>query len=241
MSRPRRITGILFDKDGTLFDFERSWTNWMSSLLRRLARGDERSAEAAGRSIGFDYHGNRFKPDSFVIAGTPAQIFDRLQLEFPDWPSPELHDAIEESSTAAMQAEAVPLKPLLSGMVRTGYRLGIATNDSESVARAHIRDAGVADLFEFVAGSDSGFGAKPDPGMLRAFCAHAGIAPASALYVGDSLLDLEAGRRAGIETVGVLTGMADRKELSPMAAAVLDDIGQLPDWLERRNGTNAQT
>ena len=241
MSRPPRIAGILFDKDGTLFDFERSWTNWMSSLLRRLARGDERSAEAAGRSIGFDYRGNRFRPDSFVIAGTPAQILGRLRIEFPAWSSSDLHDAIEESSADAAQAEAVPLKPLLSGLVRTGFRLGVATNDSESAARAHIGDAGIADMFEFVAGSDSGFGAKPDPGMLQAFCAHAGIAPTSALYVGDSLLDLEAGRRAGIETIGVLTGMASRKELSPMAAAVLDDIGQLPDWLEQRNGPNAQT
>lgn len=213
----------------------------MSSLLRRLARGDERAAEAAGRGLGFDYRRNRFKPDSFVIAGTPAQIFERLQIEFPAWSAPELYREIEESSEAAALAEAVPLRPLLSDMVRNGFRLGVATNDSESVARAHIRDAGITDMFEFVAGSDSGFGAKPDPGMLHAFCAHTGIAPASALYVGDSLLDLEAGRRAGIETVGVLTGMADRKELSPMAAAVFDDIGQLPDWLERRNGPNAQT
>ena len=240
MSRPPRIAGILFDKDGTLFDFEGSWTNWMSALLRRLARGDERAAEAAGRSLGFDYRRNRFRPDSFVIAGTPAQVLDRLRIEFPDWSSSDLHRAIEESSEAAAQAEAVPLKPLLSGMLRTGYRLGVATNDSESAARAHIRGAGIEDMFEFVAGSDSGFGAKPDPGMLHAFCAHTGIAPMSTLYVGDSLLDLEAGRRAGIETVGVLTGMADRRELSPMAAAVLDDIGHLPDWLEQRNGPSAQ-
>ena len=48
--------------------------------------------------------------------------------------------------------------------------------------------------------------------------------------VGDSTHDLIAGRAAGMQTVGVLTGMAEA-ELAPLADAVLPDIGHLPDWL----------
>jgi phosphoglycolate phosphatase len=50
--------------------------------------------------------------------------------------------------------------------------------------------------------------------------------------VGDSLHDLRAGRAAGMTVVGVLTGVARRQELEPEADVVLDDITQLPAWLD---------
>jgi hypothetical protein len=70
-------------------------------------------------------------------------------------------------------------------------------------------------IFDFVAGCDSGFGAKPDPGMCLAFAAHLGHAPDTILMVGDSLHDLTAGRAAGMRTVGVLTGIARRRTSHP--------------------------
>jgi phosphoglycolate phosphatase len=49
--------------------------------------------------------------------------------------------------------------------------------------------------------------------------------------VGDSTHDLVAGRAAGMQTLGVLTGVADSEELAPFADAVLPDIGHIPGWL----------
>ena len=108
------------------------------------------------------------------------------------------------------------------------------TNDSESVARAHLRAAGIEGMFDFVAGADSGHGAKPSPGPLLAFATAMGHAPDRVVMVGDSLHDLAAGRAAGMWTAGVLTGMADADTLAPMADVVLPDIGHLPDWLSAR-------
>ena len=51
------------------------------------------------------------------------------------------------------------------------------------------------------------------------------------VMVGDSLHDLVAGRAAGMQTVGVLTGPACRDELAPCADVVLPDIGHLTTWL----------
>jgi phosphoglycolate phosphatase len=86
-------------------------------------------------------------------------------------------------------------------------------------------------MFDFIAGSDSGFGAKPAPGMLLAFADHIGIDPGEIAMVGDSEHDLVAGRAAGMATVGVLTGVAGRQDLLPHADVVLPDIGYLADWL----------
>ena len=123
-------------------------------------------------------------------------------------------------------------------MAARGLHLGVATNDSEHAARAHLRTAGIHDRFAFIAGADSGHGGKPDPGMCLAFAAAVGIAPGQVLMVGDSLHDLHAGRAAGMRTLGVLTGMANAAELAPHADLVLPDIGALSGVLGPGNRLN---
>ena len=130
--------------------------------------------------------------------------------------------------------EAVPLVPLLSALRARGLRLGVATNDSEAPARAHLAAHGLTGLLDFVAGCDSGYGPKPGPGMCRAFAATQGLDPGRVFMVGDSRHDLEAGRAAGMRTIAVLTGIATAQDLAPLAEAVLPDIGALPALLDRQ-------
>ena len=84
------------------------------------------------------------------------------------------------STAAAPQVEAMPLVPLLDRLLAAGLTLGLATNDFGGPARSHLERAGILDRFAFVAGYDSGHGAKPEPGMLAAFCAATGIPPGPA-------------------------------------------------------------
>ena len=72
------IKAVLFDKDGTLFDFQATWADWSRRLLDELAGGDAARAEVLGRTIGFDYSRAAFAPDSPVIAATPDEIADAL-------------------------------------------------------------------------------------------------------------------------------------------------------------------
>jgi phosphoglycolate phosphatase len=120
---------------------------------------------------------------------------------------------------------------MIAALKERGVVLGVMTNDAELSARAHLESAGVLDGFAFVAGFDSGYGAKPDPDPLLAFCKAAGVDPSRAAMVGDSEHDLVAGRAAGMRTLAVLTGMAGADELSPHADAVLPDVGHIPAWL----------
>ena len=89
----------------------------------------------------------------------------------------------------------------------------------------------MSDRFDFIAGSDSGFGGKPAPGQLLAFCDATGLAPDTCVMVGDSTHDLDAGRAAGMRCVAVLTGVATRTDLAPFADAVLTSVADLPAWL----------
>ena len=228
------IEAIVFDKDGTLFDFAATWEAWAEAFLLRATGQDRARAQVIGAQIGFDLATRCFAPDSVVIAGTPAEVAEALGGHFPDLSGPALIDMLNEEAERAPQVEAVPLAPFLDGLRARGLRLGVATNDAEAPARAHLGAAKVLDRFDFVAGFDSGYGAKPEPGPLLAFCSAVDVDPARALMVGDSTHDLHAGRAAGMSTLGVLTGMAGADELAPHADAVLPDIGHIPAWLAAR-------
>ncbi|MES2540475.1 MAG: HAD family hydrolase [Pseudomonadota bacterium] len=224
------IDGLIFDKDGTLFDFRISWGRWAATFLRRIAQ-DEGHAARLGRAIGYDLGSGTFAPDSPVIAATAADIAAALLPELPGMTLAELTERIDASAGMAPMSEAVPLRPLLDALRGRGLRLGLATNDSEAPARQHLATHGITDCFDFIAGYDSGHGAKPGPGMCLAFVRQTGLDAARVAMVGDSRHDLEAGRAAGMRTIAVLTGVAKREELAPHADVVLADIGAIPEWL----------
>jgi phosphoglycolate phosphatase len=230
MSRVR-ADGVLFDKDGTLFDFSATWDVWAGGMLSDLAAGVPGRLEALARAARYDLDARRFYRDSAVIAGTNREAAECLAAELPEWTVDAIERHLMLDSAQAPLAPAVPLAPLLDQLDALGLRLGVMTNDTEYGARTHLRGAGVEARFHFIAGYDSGHGAKPSPEPLLAFAQAQGLEPGRVVMVGDSRHDLIAGRAAGMQCVGVLTGPAERADLEPLADVVLADIGHLPAWL----------
>lgn len=227
------IDAVIFDKDGTLFDFRASWGAWTEALIDALvARGAD--GARLEELLGFDRRYRVFRPDSAVIAHTTPEIADLVHSAVPDLPIAELNDLMNRLAAEAPMQPAVPLRTVLLGLRDRGLSLGLATNDTELPARAHLDGAGVLDLFDFVAGCDSGWGGKPAPGQLLAFSSAVGVPPERAVMVGDSLHDIVAGKAAGMATVAVLTGIAGAQELSPHADVVLPDIAALGAWIDAR-------
>lgn len=228
------ISALIFDKDGTLFDFTATWGGWARSALTELSRGDAALAARLAAAMRYDPQTGRFAEDSTVIAGTTAEVADLLARHLPGRDGASVAAELNALSAQAPQVPAVDLPDVLGALRGRGLRLGLATNDSEAAAAAHLAGAGVADLFDFVAGYDSGHGAKPGPGQLLAFTNQIGVAPDAVAMVGDSLHDAAAARAAGMAAVGVLTGVAPRAVLEPAFDIVLPHIGALPEWLDAR-------
>lgn len=227
------VAGLLFDKDGTLFDFHRSWADWTAAIIVELSQAVPDRAAGLARALRFDLTGPRFLPDSPIIAGTSADIADVIVPLLPGWTADGLVSFLNQRAAQVPMVPAVALRPLLGRLSAAGYRLGVATNAGASEAAAHLSAAGIDDLFEFVAGFDTGHGPKPGPGMCTAFARATGLPPGRVAMIGDSLHDLHAGRAAGMRTVGVLTGLAAAADLAPHADVILADIGALPDWLSQ--------
>ena len=224
------IKGLLFDKDGTLFDFRQTWGGWTDRFLGHIADSST-LADTLAAAIGFDRRSKEFSHDSPAIAGTPSDIAEEIAPFLPDRSVSDLTAQIIESSSTAPQISPVPLVAFLRNLRSSGFFLGVATNDAEASARAHLQQTEIEDCFDFIAGYDSGFGPKPGAGMPRAFLAATGLEPSQAVMIGDSMHDLLAGQAAGLRCIGVLTGTASERTLASLADSVLPSIADLPEWL----------
>ncbi|SEQ27785.1 HAD family hydrolase [Thalassovita taeanensis] len=231
-----QVKAVLFDKDGTLFDFRATWDVWAAGVIADLSQGDAALAGRIADAAVYDLGTGRFHPGSPIIAGTNREAAECIAQALPGRAVEELELFLMTRAAEAPLAPAVPLVPFLAGLSARGMALGVMTNDTEHGARAHLTAAGVLERFDFIAGFDSGYGAKPDPEPLLAFAQATGVAPEAVVMVGDSTHDLIAGRRAGMQTLGVLTGTAGTAELHPYADAVLPDIGHIPGWLDTPQG-----
>jgi phosphoglycolate phosphatase len=225
------LRGLLFDKDGTLFDFHGTWSAWSLALIERLAKGNAARAKALARALDFDLESQRFRKSSPVIAGTMEVLVRAVIRTLPEMRPDGVRQHLIRSAAEVRPVEAVPLAPLLDRLRAEGYVLGVATNDAATATEAQLAEVGVLDRFDFVAGYDSGFGAKPGTGMHEAFCRASGLAPAEVAMIGDSTHDLHSGRAAGMVAVAVLTGPAEAGDLAPHADALLAHVGELPAWL----------
>ncbi len=232
------IKAILFDKDGTLIDFEATFGPATALVIRDLADGDTGIEEALADVSGFDRQTLAIAKDSLLIAGSLENI---VQAWLPNLTDTELDEALKrvdqlyENHSLKTLAPFPYLHAVLDHLDEARIPYGIATNDSETAARAHMKALGILDRFRAIIGFDSGYGEKPGPGMVSAFVERIGVAPEDVMMVGDSTHDLIAGRAAGCMTVAVTTGLADTEALSPHADHVVPDISHLPALIFKFN------
>lgn len=225
------IRGLLFDKDGTLFDFEKTWNSWTSRILTEVSKQSDVSISALADAIDFDLKAGKLLPQSIVIAGTHRQVTAALHTKLSNWDFEHLESYLLDYVIETRQYEVVPLQKYFRKLKSEGLLLGVMTNDAERGAQAHLAAAGIFDLLDFVAGSDTGFGCKPAPEPLLAFAKITGLKPDEIAMVGDSLHDLQAAQAAGMMRVAVLTGVATEDELKKHADLVLPSIANLLDLI----------
>ena len=223
------IRGLLFDKDGTLFDFEKTWNSWTSRILTEVSKQSDVSISALADAIDFDLKTGKLLPQSIVIAGTHRQVTAALHTKLSNWDFEHLESYLLDYVIETRQYEVVPLQKYFRKLKSEGLLLGVMTNDAERGAQAHLAAAGILDLLDFVAGSDTGFGCKPAPEPLLAFAKITGLKPDEIAMVGDSLHDLQAAQAAGMMRIAVLTGVATEDELKKHADLVLPSIANLLD------------
>jgi pyrophosphatase PpaX len=201
------LSTVLFDLDGTLIDSVRLILDSYHHTLathRLEARTDEYWLAGLGTPLRV-----QFKPWSHDPVALEAMIstYREYNLAHHD------HRVTAYPGTVAM----------VQAIRQAGYRTGLVTSKNTPGALRGLKLVGLHEAMDVIIGADDVTHPKPHAEPILAALGRLGQAAATALYVGDSIHDMESGRAAGVRTAAVLWGPFGRSHLE----------GTSPDhWLE---------
>ncbi len=211
---------VLFDFDGTIADTARDMINALNMLLHKESRP------------AVDYETLR----PFVSNGTPALLkhgfgcspedaeFEGLRQEFLQ---------IYNDNLCVYTVLYPGTDSILQQCGDTGVAWGIVTNKPEFLTRIIVDHLGLSESVACIIGGDTLKLRKPDPAPVVHACELTGTEPDSAIFVGDSWRDIEAGRKAGLTTVGATYGYIPPDDNPELWGAdyTIDSIEQVADIL----------
>jgi len=104
-----------------------------------------------------------------------------------------------------------------------GIRLAVATNKLGRFSREIFEHFGMENLFTMIVGDGDVPQNKPDPEMLQLAMEKMGVEKERTIFVGDSVIDIQTGKNAGVRVFAVPTGNTDRRDLENARPAVMLD------------------
>jgi phosphoglycolate phosphatase len=121
------------------------------------------------------------------------------------------------------------VEKLLRRLKDKGYKLAVASNRPTKFSLVLIRSLGLAKYFDFVLCADKLKKGKPHPEILQRIMQKFSVGPRQALYVGDMVIDAQAGRAAAVKTVIVTTGSSAASQIKRQKPfRIIRSIRQLP-------------
>ncbi|HZN10713.1 MAG TPA: phosphoglycolate phosphatase [Blastocatellia bacterium] len=201
---------LLFDLDGTLVDSRADLTTGINLMLGDLGRGPL-PADHVLRFVG---EGVRLLVERALRATQPAE------------PGGAEVDAAIERFRRHYRAHLCDRTRPYPGVEEALARFAalpkaVVTNKPYDLSLALLEGLGLRAHFAAVIGGDSLPERKPAPAPMLAAAARCGSDPAACLMVGDTAVDMLAGRAAGMTTCGFVGGFRGRAELARAGADVL--------------------
>lgn len=212
------LQSVIFDFDYTLADSSPGVFECINFALREMGL-DHVSQEAACRTIGLSLN------ETFLTLGKHHEPHrcDEFHELFVQRADEVMVSLTALYDTVPAMVEALRTRGLKLGIVSTKYRRRI----NEVLHRE-----AVLDQFGVVIGGDDVDHYKPHPQGLFEAMKKLECSPESVVYVGDSQVDAELAKRAGVPLVVVLSGVTPKEHFdSYTPAGVLENISHLPQFL----------
>ena len=203
---------IIFDLDGTVLDTLAD----LSAALNHALQKNGLPPRALPEVRSFVGNGIRKLIERGVPAGTPLETIDAVHADFT---------AFYEVHCADATAPYPGVRETISALRAAGRRTAVVSNKADYAVRKLVAKYFPGD-FDFAAGETPGMRRKPAPDMVYAALAALGATKEDALFVGDSEVDIETARAAGIPCVSVTWGFKDRPFLLAHGAVTLIDTPQ---------------
>lgn len=230
---------VIFDKDGTLIDFDAFWVNVTIAALKDTLKAFDKSEDNMAEILkAFKIENGKTDIDSVISKGTYAQmaniIYEILKKSGGDFSEKEVCDVMlkayrENADAGKILPTCDNIREVLLKLKNAGKRLLVITTDDCNITVKCLKALNILDLFDKIFSDDGKTPLKPDPTCLINYCKEENIPIEDALMVGDTMTDMNFAKNAGICSIGVGEG---RARLEEYATAVIPDISHIFEVLE---------
>jgi len=216
------VDAVIFDMDGTLIDSIDIYFEIVEIALKRLELPQVSRKKILDAAETGDFNWDLILPDE--VKNTKDEIIAAA------W------EIINEIAPQ-MFAENIELirgaDTILQNISASIPKIGLVTSTQQQYLKNKmqpLKSAGVDKLFEVIITSDDVANRKPDPDPLLECARRLNVNPGKCVYVGDTRTDMQAGKAAGMRTVGVLTGFDDYESLNKETPdAIIDSVRNLTE------------
>jgi len=236
--RSFKAQAIIFDKDGTLIDFDAMWGGWVVYLAEQLHEASGLHVrEPLCLAMGYDDVNKKVLAHG-KLAATPMSQLYRLTVEVMQ----SLGLSAEQAERVVEKGWCIPdpvilakpftdVRELFGKLHQQNIRIGIATTDDRIPTQAMIEAFDIEEFITTMVCADDGIPAKPAPDMMLTICERMKVEPSKVMVVGDTTADLKMARAAGAGlVVGVLSGVSNVHDLMPYADVIIDSVDKLHEY-----------
>lgn len=217
----------MFDLDGTLADSLGDISRALGRVLRRHGRkpvSEKETRDLIGKGP------KTLTERAWILTGSP--------LGGEELPSVTREYLEEYRKNPKGGTRSFPgVDEGLRRLAQRGWKLGLCTNKDGRAARALVEDLGWGRWIRVVVSGEESF-RKPDPRPLQLAFRKLGAPRGRHLFVGDSEIDLETARRAGVEGVFLKHGYGEHGRSSPDGLHYFEDCVLMFSWMARHAPRN---
>lgn len=213
----KEIDAIIFDMDGTLSDSIETYLYIVSK---------------AAASVGLKFS----REQVLASLANQAHIWNGLLSDDP----PRREEIIRKMNIVMMEIytdviQRVKVFPNLGQALKRlkdyNIKMGVVTG-SPRLSLTPLYNSKLEHYFQTMISRDDGYPGKPAPDSMIACLKQMDTEPGRAIVVGDTPVDIIAGRKSGTLTIGVLTGVATREMLEKETpTAIVNWVGDIPALL----------
>lgn len=209
---------ILFDKDGTIIYFDRSWMKIGLQLVDDFMEVYE--DEIADREAAYAYLGvvdGEIQPGTIMASGALDEMVrafcDIAGQDVTKWAQSRSQTLVDNRVPENVLVEGI--EETLETLKRQGYKMGIVTSDSKKGVEQFLEITKFDHFFDVVISTEANAVEKPNPEVLNPLFDHYDVAPQDVVIVGDTANDMQTGVNAKLGLkIAVLTGVGLEQEFT---------------------------
>jgi len=219
MEKPMlKVKGILLDLDGTIVDSKEAYLEAVKAAFKMMGQRmvDAKIATEIPKRL------EQNLPIKDLLKGIDIQKFLDIYL-----------NAYYQATSSTTK----PIPKVLDTLEKLSKKAKLALTTMRYVPKEEVinelKKFGLAKYFQYVITALDTRDPKPSPEALIKCAKQFDIQMCECMVVGDSIVDIKAGKNAGAKTVAVLSGIFSREELeNEKPDLIIESVNKLPDFLE---------